>query len=330
MKKILLLLPNSIPGSPADERVKSFSDFFSKSGLDVEFFDYPTSLMKLLKLVLFIYLKKIDYIFVSQPPFKYMIIFLLPFLKKIIDFRDGWSIAIQDGYGGLVKPNILKAKIAKKIEKFCMNRSIFTITCTPGLQNYLSSMTDKPIFLITNGISKENFLYIQSFVESNYSNKDDSTLKFYCAGKFSEYGVNNIKKILDIILYRYSDFNIEINLIGSDKAKNTWIKDYIPEKWKFKIYEKMDKKNLYEELNNADIFLTVIRDEKYELGTKVYEYLSYKKPILNYFDDQNNFTKYFDGAFDKNKTSSSVFSKEIIRENLINGCKKQLLEKMDI
>lgn len=330
MKKILILLPNNIIGSAADERVKSFGNFFSNVGLSVEFIDYPNNILNLLKLVFIIYLRKIDYIFISQPPFKYMIIFLLPFLKKIIDFRDGWSIAIQDGYGGLVKPNLLKAKIARKIEKFCIDRSVLSITCTPGLKKYLSKISSKEILLIPNGISRENFEYINSNLVNKEIEIHRSSLKFYCAGKFSEYGVEKVKKILNLISTRYANFDIELNLIGCNKSNNEWIEDYIPSNWEFKIHDKMVKKDLYIELNKADIFLVVIRDSEYELGTKIYEYLVYNKKVFNYFEVENNFTNYFDGGFDVNFCQDSKFDKEIIRENLINIKKFDILNRMGI
>ncbi len=327
MKKILFLQPNEINGSPAYERVKAFSSFFKEEGFNVEHRPYPISYFSLVKLFFYIYWVKVDYIFISQPPFKYPIIFLFPFVKKIIDYRDGWSIAIEDGYGGLVKPNKLKAKIASTIENFSINRSIFCVVCTPGLYNYFFEKTGgEKLILIPNGISKENFYHIKNLDKKNI--KENGLIKFYCAGKFSEYGTERVRGILGKINERYKGVEIEIHLIGSNYDSNIWIEKYIPENFSLKIYERMGKDKLYEELNKADIFLSVVRDERYELGTKIYEYLAFQKPIFNYFESRNNFVNYFDGAFDKNFKKNNEFTLNIVREALIQEKKTEMLKAM--
>lgn len=326
MKKILFLMPNSNIGSPAYERTNAFCDFYIKQNFEVYKKPYPASLFQLFLLVCMIYSKGIDCIFVSQPPFEYSIIFAIPFLKKIIDYRDGWSIAIKDGYGGLVKPNIVKSLIAKYIELFCIKNSVLTITCTPGLHKYLSSICSNktPILLIPNGISQSRYDLIKSISENSVEKKS-TVLKFYCAGKFSEYGVKRAKNIINLIRERYPLNKIEINLIGSDYCSNKWIEDLVDDNFKFNFFNRMNKNELYTELNKADIFLTVVRDEQYELGTKVYEYIAFGKPVFNYFSEVNQFVEYFDGAFDVNNVNDFL-EKEIVRENLININRKSLLD----
>lgn len=326
MKKILFLIPNSNIGSPAFERTNAFCEFYITEGFDVYKKPYPMNFFELFSLIYTILVEKIDFIFVSQPPFKYSIIFWIPFLKKIIDYRDGWSIAIKDGYGGLVKPNKLKYKIAKLIEKFCIKNSILTITCTPGLHKYLSEISDnkKTILLIPNGISKSRYDLIKSISEKSVKN-NSNILKFYCAGKFSEYGKGRAKKIIELIKNRYADNIIEINLIGSDYNSNKWIEELVDDNFKFNLFDRMTKYELYHKLNDADLFLTVVRDENYELGTKVYEYIAFGKPVFNYFSEFNNFVEYFDGAFDINYQVDDFLEKEIVREVLIDRNKKYLL-----
>lgn len=315
MKKILFLNPNNIEGSPAFERMKAFSDFYKNKGINVEYIDYPKNILELVSMIVYIYKFGFDCLFVSQPPFKYLIIFFLPFVKKILDYRDGWSIAIKDGYGGLVDKKPLKATIAKIIEYFAMKKSDLVITCTPGLHEYLSTFCNKKLLMIPNGISKENYELITGI--SDFSINDSKALKFYCAGKFSEYGINRVKITLDCIKERYKT-DVEIHLIGCDVEANIWLESYVNEKIKIIFYPRMGKKELYLNLNRADFFLSIVRDEKYELGTKIFEYIAFNKPVLNYFTKRNSFTEYFDGIFDFNFSDDSKFDKTIIRDSLIS------------
>ncbi len=327
MKKILFLLPNSVTGSPALERVNSFIEFYQQEGFYIEKIPYPSNIREFISFLKLIYSKKISYIFVSQPPFRYPIIFALPFSKKIVDYRDGWSIAIDNGYGGLARPNIFKARIARRIERFAIRKSNLVITCTPGLKQYLENISgNKNILMIPNGISQENFDYISDLPDS--PNLNDDILRFYCAGKFSEYGVEKVKGILDLIQSRYYNKKIQINLVGCDYKANEWITSYLPKNSDFTIKERMCKQELYEELNKADIFLSVVREEEYELGTKIYEYIAFQKPIFNYSKLPNNFTRFFDGFFDIEGKTENKPNHKFIREKLIEEHRNEILKKM--
>lgn len=327
MKNILILNPSSKIGNPAFERVNSFKFFFINNGFNVYELPYPEKFIDFFYVIKYIREKNIKYLFISQPPFSFFMLFLIPFVKKIIDYRDGWSIANLHGYGGIRKPNYMKYFIAKNIEKFCMLRSNLIITCTVGLKDYLSEISNQEVILVTNGISKENYEIIQEAIKES-KEKNSNVLNFSCAGQFSEYGNNQVKKIMETIYCRYSKFACIINIYGADIEKNLWAIDFIKKYSNIEVilHPRLSQEDLYVELSKADFFISVIRDPSFDYGTKVFEYIAFNKPILNYFDEVNNFVKYFDGVFDVNH-KKECFDEEIIRENILNKNKNILIEK---
>lgn len=330
MKKILFLLPNSVSGSPALERVNSFIDFYQKEGFYIEKMLYPSSTLELIKLLKLISSKKVGYIFISQPPFKYSIIFAIPFLKKIVDYRDGWSIAQESGYGGIAKKNFFKAKLSRVIEFFVIRHSYCAITCTPGLDQYLSKISSCKLLLIPNGINDKDLNLINDLKSSELPQRESSdSLTFCCAGKFSEYGKDKVKILLQKIVDRYEGKDLKILLIGSNEEENNWVKQYFSQLTfgggSVEILPRMEKIELFTTMLNADFGLTILRDPSYELGTKVYDYIALGLPIINYFDQPNNFTNYFDAFLDVS-FNGNVSAPEIRRNVLIERELKKYFE----
>lgn len=319
MKKIIIIRPESAEGSPVYERSNSFSDYFKRKGFHVNTIASPDGILDLLKLIITIVRCNPAYVFITMPPFRNWSIFLLPFAKIILDLRDGWSIAIESGYGGVFEPNKKKAKLAKFIEYFAIKKSFATITCTPGLVQYLNSLSKKKIYLVRNGLSQDDYLMAQNlFVNKSFSS-NENIRRFICAGKFSEYGKDKVKKILSIINERYGDKKCLIQLIGSDVNENKWIAEYLTEKQLLnidvEILGRLSKYEMYNVMHNAFCAITIIRDPDYDFGTKIYDYLALELKYLDYFDDSNNFQDYFYQYSDKYHGEREVI--QIVREKIL-------------
>lgn len=327
--KFIIFSGNEKEDSPASERIKSFKNFFytevknSKVSQINNFIELLNELLEFRNFNI--------YIFISMPQFRRWYVFLIPFVKVILDIRDGWSIAMYSGYGGTVTPNKIKGRIAKTIEKFGVKRSQCTITCTPGLANYLSKMSSREIICVPNGLSREKHQFIRSLNSQPKTNRESGEKIFICAGKFSEYGQDNVIRVLRTISERYKNYSCRLRVIGADIESNKWIFNYLKSRnitIRFSLEERMPPKAIYKELKNCDVGVVIIRDPTYELGTKVYEYISSSTPVLNYFDEPNNFTNYFEGVLDYEFGKKSNFSKLIIREDILEEKKQKIIDRL--
>jgi len=326
-EKILFLYPMNLKeGQPAKERIDSFIEFYKEKNFEIYIWDIPSSIIEKFRLIYFLYKKRINYIFLSMPPFRNWFIFGLPFIGVILDIRDGWSIAMESGYGGTVKPKKIKAFISRMIERVAIKKSKLTITCTPGLQKYLKELSSREIILIINGYRKKDYEIVQK-LKSNL-NLEEKSYSFdiaVVAGKFSEYGEDKVKKVLNKI--NSMNKKIIIKLIGVDISKNRWVLEYVKKEHlnniKIEILSRLNKEKLYEQILKSNFGITIVRDPSYDLGTKVFDYILCEKPIYNYFEEDNEFTNFFK----KQLTSSSEkdFGVQFMREYNLEKNKDLLL-----
>jgi glycosyltransferase involved in cell wall biosynthesis len=300
-------------GSPADSRLKAYKNYFHEKNHHV--LDE--------KLMLSIFFKNQDcHFIVSMPPFRNFWFFFIPGVKIILDIRDGWSIAQKSGYGGNVKRKPFKSKMSRVIERFIIQRSYLSITCTPGLQEYLSKVSDRKLLLIPNGVNDEDLELIDSLKDLKIELKDSRQLVFCCAGQFSEYGKDKVRVLLQVIADRYQGKKLIIQLIGSNQKANSWVAEHFnmltSGNGKVEILPRMGKKELFSTMLKADYGLTILRDPSYEWGTKIYDYIALGLPVVNYFDRPNGFTDYFDACLDVS-FNNNVKAPEIRRSVLIKS-----------
>lgn len=281
-KKIVFRCPGFQVGQPGHSRIEAFRQYFTSKGVSEG--------------------SDPDYIFCSMPPFRDFGIFFKKKSKIILDIRDGWSIAQASGYGGVVKKKPFKAFLTKIVERFLIRRAWVTITCTPGLKTYLERISGKKVILIPNGISETRLNAANEFRAFQGGNKEKECLIFSCAGKFSEYGEATAKKLIDVLVNRYSEGRLKLNLIGSNPGENAWVADYFFRvsggRGYTEIFPMLDERSLFKLLSQSDYGIAIVRDPAYEFGTKVYDYIALGLPIVNYFDNPNSFTKYFDACLD--------------------------------
>jgi hypothetical protein len=329
MKKLLLIRPISSKGTPVSERCNAYLNFFLKNDISVQTYNSPRNIKELISLYFYIYKCHFRNVFVTMPPFSInWLLCFLPCINVIIDIRDGWSLAIAIGYGETVAPQPIKARIAKFVEFMGIRKAKRTITCTHGLQNYLQQLTQRNILLAMNGVNEKDIEKVTELKRKKDKKRSKNALiKFVCAGKFSEYGKGKIVSIIKKIKESYPCNNCLIQIFGADAAANNWIYSYIEEEkidnLSLKILPRISREKLFSEIIDSDICITIIRDPRYEYGTKIFDYILCEKPILNYFDEENNFTKFFQGYLTDSK--STIKNKIYSREENLNKVGKEIL-----
>lgn len=299
MKNILILIPGGIkPGQPSYERVMAFKKFYEEQDCFVLLQPQPSTFNGKVKLFRFLKGHSVKNVFISMPQFRNWWLFFVPGLNVIIDIRDGWSIAMKTGYGGNSEPQKIKSFIARIFELIAIRSSGLAITCTPGLQKYLAQLSNKEVLLVTNGFSNADWKEVSALKkEILKAYRSEKDLIAVCAGQFSEYGNDKVKKIVLTLVKSYPGRNIKIKLIGSDCKRNAWIEGFIAEEKlssiSIEILPRMLRVDMYRNLLSADIGLAVIRDPNYDFGTKVFDYILCELPILNYFEESNSFSEFF-------------------------------------
>lgn len=253
-------------------------------------------------MIRYIYISKYDSIFVTMPPFRNWSLCFLPGVKIILDIRDGWSIGMRNGYGGTAKPNILKAWIARIVEQLAIKSSALTITCTPGLKRYHATRwTRGKLTLIPNGFPDEDVEYAQAIVNGKIGKPQSfkDHIRFVCAGKFGEYGSKNVEILFDAIKKRYGGSVCEIDIFANSKEKQSIVYE-ISRKYNniiCNVYDFLSRDILLEKISNYDIGIVLLRDQEYEFGTKIFDYIICGIPIFDYFAP-GDIKRFFAGYFD--------------------------------
>lgn len=302
MKKneVIFYFPTKSKSSPSHNRLNSFFNVLEERGFNLHQRIAPRSIIDIKREYSFCHKQSTKAIIVySGPPFIANITLLLLNRRyiNILDIRDGWSIAIKTGYGNTIKPNRLKALIIQMLEIIAIKNSKLCVAATPGLSTYLNRISGHNVPVVFNGyinnnrsLNKENNLY-------NKRKKKD--IKFVCCGKFSEYGKDKVIAILNKMSNNFAVyFKISLSLIGSDKDRNAWIKDYVNNnKLPIEIFflSPIEVTEVPVALLEYDCGISVIRDPSYDFGTKVFDYIAAGIPVLNYFVEANNFTRFFGG-----------------------------------
>lgn len=331
MKRVLVISPNASRGQPVSERTNAYVDFLLQNDVSCETYDAPTGTIELIRLIRHIYKHRYQNILVTMPPFRNWIVCFLPRVNTTLDIRDGWSIAIASGYGGAHKPRNLKAIVAKLIERLAIRNSKLTITCTPGLVKHLNQVAGREtVKLITNGFSQSDYDLVQQIRSSNSLRISSDRFVFVCAGKFSEYGVDNAMRLIDKLNIKYSAGNRVLKLIGADREQNAWLFDYLNRFSNFhlEILPRLDREALFAELRTSNIAIALIRDPGYEFGTKIFDYILCNVSVFDYFDDENEFKKYFHAYLDSATAGETTDLSVHLRHRSIEKLQAELLEAM--
>ena len=253
------------------------------------------SIYSLKNIFCYIVFRQYDKVYFSGPPYSYYLIILLVAvsLKKvnlIVDFRDPWSLHIANGYNNTVyKANKIKLKIAQLTEKMIYNISKHFVVCTEGMfLRYKELFKDlSKLSLILNGHEIE-----KSDLKNNLMcQKDDGYLKVVCLGKFAAYDRYRAIKLFNI--FEIYSKKIEITFYGTDEITKNIVQSKTFKHLKFKLENSIPYNEIRKTINNYNFAILLLRNDDFEYGTKVYDYIGFGLPIYNIFNSNSLFYSKF-------------------------------------
>ena len=200
-------------------------------------------------------------------------------IKWIPDYRDEWTTRKTRVKEGILNKFIFNLELRSET-KWTSKASFFT-TVSNEWKNNISSLINKQGFVVKNGYNS-----ILDF-QKNKQNK----LSIAYLGTLYPY--QEINPIIDTIIEIHTKhkYEIEMKFIGISTVPEMEIK--ISTKIKnhhhlFKIIPRISGLQLHEELKNIDIgYLTAYNNLSGCIPVKLYDYISYKIPMVLYPSDND-------------------------------------------
>lgn len=330
MNKLIILYTEANKGSPVEQRIRALKKYLSNSGYDVVTQYAPSCFSEWVKLGAKLFREKRTKLIISMPAFRGWYVLFFPGIKVILDWRDGWSASIREGYGKQYKPSMVKYYLTKGIELAGITLSRGVIVCTHGLLNYhqkkLPAFLREKITLIPNGSVLERMQ-----VNKNPDIHLKRTITAICVGKFAEYGSDKCHQVLNTLLKRYPGKLIRLELVGCDVEINEQFSHKVESSaFEVSIYPRLHEQPLMERLTNADLGIVVLRSEELEYGTKSFDYVVVGLPILDTFSKNSEFKKYFSGCFDTDfdedlwREKSQAYKRQNQLKNYAAGLERML------
>lgn len=287
--KIHLKVANTNINSPAYKRQSSVKKLFEGMGHEVVFNE-----------------NKVDMHYFSFPPFpRIPEIIKILCLKKpyILEIRDGWSVAIFTGYGGTTKKRLFKGLLVWLLEYLLRKKSIAVVSVTPGLCHYFRG---GDVLFLPNGSN------INERKKKRPVDLSKSSLRVICLGKFGSYGLNNVNKALIVLANRYHTKTIQLDVYSSENEELAGVD--VPNNVNIGLKTPVEQNEISNLLEKYDLGVAIIRDQSYDFGTKIFDYIQSGLPVLDYFEEHGDIKNYFSGGFD---TDLDEFEFNLSREKII-------------
>ena len=275
-----------------------------------------------------ILLKKYDKIYFSGPPFsKHLIILLISVILKkskfIVDFRDPWSLHLKNGYG-IKKRNEFKFLIARFIEKNIYKKCNYFVVCTEGMYNEYKKIfksSDK-IKIIHNG----HDLSLAAINKFDLKNKKyGQNIDIICCGKFASYNIDKAKSFIEIL--GHSNHQFKLRFIGTDNITKNLFQVISYKNINVEFKEQESYQYCINSIKKSDVGILLLRNEEFEYGTKIFDYIAVGTPIFDLFDHNKNFyfnfKKFIFDDFNNIPTLKPDF-------NMIYSRQNQILKLVDL
>jgi hypothetical protein len=202
----------------------------------------------------------------------------------VADYRDNWTTNTLEYKKGMIN-SFLNKTVFKQLElKFLSNVSLITVAA-PIYKKQLSNLhANKQIEVVLNGFFKESF-------ENNQSSKKNKD-KFIIAYAGLIYGYQPLEEFLEgysIFLKSLNNSNnVELIFYGLEFYKEQYKR--VENKCnqlgiEFKSTKRLERKELYDELQNASVFLVFGSPDEERLAAKVFDYILINKRVVLFKND---------------------------------------------
>jgi hypothetical protein len=221
---------------------------------------------------------------------------LVPY-SLIVDLRDVWSGHLESLNSDGSFSGRLRVSLSRFLEKNLYRLSCEFWVCTPGMMKFYSDLfgQNEKIKLALNGHSVDPL-----FADSLRKEKKRSgplEINLCCIGKFAEYDVSKAERLIRLLQsfkQNHSHISVELHLIGSSTPENSlFIQQRGLQDW-VKLLPRMDYGSALRFAASCDYGVCIIRNEAYDFGTKVFDYIGIGLPVVDCFDKDSSFREFFE------------------------------------
>lgn len=245
----------------------------------------------------------------------------IPAIKWIADYRDDWSTQQLNRKSSLLFKLIYYLN-AQSEKKWVYSAEAIT-SVSKELVNRISSYVEKPGFVISNGYFEEDFLDLESGVQSK------KFIITYTGMLYHEQKIDLFITLLKAVIDVYNDrINIIMRFVGVGSYPQQMkriINYFAGYESHLELIPNVSRLKCIDLENEADAFLMVAYgNEKGIPSSKLFQYIGHRKPIVLYPSDHDivediivNKTKL--GIKMVNDIDVIDFLKGLIEEKLNNG-----------
>lgn len=282
------------------------------------YFSSKNRLLWLFRCMLFLLRLKKQVVYISCGPFWHLFfVSLICFFKRhalFVDFRDPWSLNVKKEPSGLKRR--IRWTMAICIEKFVYSVTEKFIVCTPGMFDLYREIfgDDIKLLLALNG---------HEIDRNALSSLEKKILpyKIVCLGRFLSYGeryLTSYKQLCE----QLNELNVDYQMffIGADEATCTHLSNDVH----VHILPKMSYDEAIDFILDAQMAILSVRDEDFEFGTKVFDYISLGIPIYDWFDHKKSFYNFFKAYMTKDLANIPKFKPDVEEKFYRGNCLHEL------
>ena len=230
--------------------------------------------------------------------------------------------------GNLEKPcKDLLMSFEEEVYKYC-DAVITTPEIKRDNQKYPTGVYDEKVYPLQFG----NLNTERIIEESSYFDK--SKYNIFFSGSFFDISIRNPKYFFMTLKELPQDIQVYIACYLNNSLVEEYKKEYLDGKDNIHWLGRIDIKKSFEMMNEADVLVNVGNESSNQTPSKIFDYISLCKPIINYYSLEDDTTKHY---LEKYPSKLNILNKEEIDtkdidqlKDFIYNSKNVFIEKKDI